>query len=252
MVSVIIPVYNGEKTVARAIDSALMQETELEVLVIDDCSTDQTGTVLKQYAGNGKVRCLKNKQNAGAAESRNYGVREARGEYVAFLDADDAWMPGKLQTQLEILKKTDGVICSTARQLVCPGDSRDGQIIHVPKQITYKKLLTHNSIACSSVVLKTSVAREFPMEHAEVHEDYLTWIRLLKKYEVCYGVDQPFLLYSLSTTGKSGSKLRSAGMTFGVYRQAGLSLPKSCLCFVSYMFHGLWKYYHPEKKKKQI
>lgn len=250
MVSVIIPVYNGEKTICRAVDSALSQKVELEVLVIDDCSGDRTAEVLERYAGDERVRILKNQRNMGAAESRNHGVQKARGEYVAFLDADDAWMPGKLRAQLELLRKKNGVICSTARRLVCPGDRRDGQIIHVPGRITYRMLLSHNSIACSSVVMKTAAAREFPMEHAEVHEDYLTWLRLLKKYEVCYGVDQPFLLYTLSTTGKSGSKLHSARMTFGVYRRAGLSLPKSCLCFVSYVLHGLWKYYYPDKDGK--
>ena len=141
------------------------------------------------------------------------------------------------------------MICSTARRLCCPGSAKDGQIIHMPGRITYQELLGCNSIACSSVLMKTEVAREFPMACDAVHEDYLTWIKVLKKYGTCSGIDVPYLQYSLSTTGKSGSKLNSARMTFGVYRKAGMSLLQSCGCFIRYAFHGVWNYYGPAKRQ---
>ena len=82
-----------------------------------------------------------------------------------------------------------------------------------------------------------------------VHEDYLTWIKVLKKYGTCSGIDVPYLQYSLSTTGKSGSKLNSARMTFGVYRKAGMSFLQSCGCFIRYACHGVWNYYGPAKRQ---
>lgn len=249
MISVVIPVYNGEKTIARAIRSALAQETEKEIIVVDDCSTDDTAAVMESFAKEKQVRYCRNEKNLGVAQARNRGVMLARGEYVAFLDADDYWLEGKLAAQLEGLEKTKDVICSTARQLCCPGSPKHGQIIHVPARITYRRLLGCNSIACSSVMMKTEVAREFPMVCDHVHEDYLTWLKVLKKYHTCTGIDVPYLQYSLSDSGKSGSKLHSAKMTFGVYRKAGLSLLQSCGCFVRYALHGVWNYYGPGKRQ---
>lgn len=248
MISVVIPVFNGEKTIARAVDSALVQQVEMEVIVINDCSTDGTAQILEKYAVDSRVRLFTNSSNLGVAETRNRGVDAARGEYVAFLDADDWWEEGKLAEQESILANTGGVICSTARRLSCEGTGKDGQIIHVPAKVTYRSLLGHNSIACSSVVVRADVAREFPMAHSEIHEDYLTWLKILKKYKVCYGVDKPYLNYSLSTEGKSGSKLHSAKMTFGVYRQAGLNRVVSSVCFAAYALHGLWNYYRPVRR----
>ena len=249
MISVVIPVYNGEKTVGRAIESVLIQNAEKEILVIDDCSSDNTAKVLKPYVEKQQICYVRNEQHLGVAETRNRGVAMAKGEYVAFLDADDFWLEGKLEAQLKRLQETKDVICSTARQLCCPGSPKDGQIIHMPEQITYEELLGCNSIACSSVVMKTEVAREFPMACDSVHEDYLTWLKVLKKYRTCSGIDIPYLQYSLSTTGKSGSKLHSARMTFGVYRKAGMSFLQSCGCFIRYAFHGVWNYYGPAKRQ---
>lgn len=250
MISVVIPVYNGEKTICRAIDSALAQQTDTEILVIDDCSVDHTMAVLQPYIQKGQIRCYQNTENSGVAASRNRGVSLARGEYIAFLDADDAWQSGKLNAQLERLDKTGCVICSTARRLICPGNPKDGQVIHMPAKVTYHDLLGCNHIACSSVLVQTDVAKEFPMACDSVHEDYLTWLRILKKYRVCAGIDQPYLDYSLSTSGKSGGKLHSAAMTYGVYKKAGLSLPQCVCSFIRYAFHGIWNYYGPKKHKE--
>ena len=205
MISVVIPVFNGEKTIARAIDSALAQQVCLEVIVVDDCSTDRTAEILSAYKENDRVRLLTNPSNLGVAETRNLGIDAAKGEYVAFLDADDWWETGKLEAQQCLLERTGGVICSTARRLSCEEPGKNGQVIHVPAKVRYRSLLGHNSIACSSVVIRTDVAREFPMAHSEIHEDYLTWLKILKKYRVCYGVDVPYLNYSLSISRLASS-----------------------------------------------
>jgi glycosyltransferase involved in cell wall biosynthesis len=106
-VSVIIPVFNGEATIAAAIDSALAQEFggDLEVIVVNDGSTDATSSVLDAYRG--RVTVL-DRVNGGPASARNAGVRASRGEYVAFLDADDIWMPRKLEKTLAALDRDSG------------------------------------------------------------------------------------------------------------------------------------------------
>ena len=81
------------------------------------------------------------------------------------------------------------------------------------------------------------------MEHADSHEDYIMWLKVLRKYKKAKGINEPMLRYRLSNTGKSGSKFHSAKMTFMVYRYMGFSLLKSLLCFCNYAFHGVKKYY---------
>lgn len=242
LVSVIIPAYNCEKYIEKSIDSALVQQVPLEVIVLNDCATDGTEAVIQKYLDNPAVRYVRNEKNLGVAKTRNRGVCLANGKYVAFLDSDDWWEPGKLEKQLEMIEQEQVVLCSTGRALVNSDGSLMGKIIPVNEKITYRELLKHNCINCSSVLLLRKVALEFPMEHEDSHEDYITWLRILKKYGKACAVNEPLLKYRLSATGKSGSKLKSARMTFKVYRYMGFGLAKSMLCFCSYAVHGLWKY----------
>jgi len=103
MVSVIIPAYNAEHCIRRAIDSILAQSYEdFEVVVVDDGSTDGTAEVVKQYGE--KVKYIY-QENAGVSVARNTGVAAAKGQWVAFLDADDEWLPDKLKRQMELLAR---------------------------------------------------------------------------------------------------------------------------------------------------
>lgn len=242
LVSVIIPAYNCAATIARAVDSALAQRVPLEVLVLDDRSPDSLDEVMEGYRQIPQVRYLQNEENLGAAATRNRGVSLARGRYVAFLDADDWWAEGKLQAQLEAMEREQVVLCSTARELVTPEGALTGRVIGVREQITYRSLLLHNCINCSSVLLLREVAREFPMTHEDAHEDYITWLRILKKYDRAVAVDKPFLKYRLTATGKSGSKLQSARMTYRTYRYAGFGRMGAGVLFIAYAVNGVVKY----------
>lgn len=243
LVSVIIPAYNCAGLIPRAIDSALTQMVPLEVIVIDDGSCDNLDQVMEAYRENPALSYVKNEKNLGAAGTRNRGVSMARGKYIAFLDADDYWDKGKLEKQLAAMKEKQVVLCCTARELMTPTGELTGHVIPVKEDITYRQLLHHNSINCSSVVLRADVAREFPMCHDDSHEDYITWLRILQKYKKACGIAEPLLKYRLSNQGKSGNKLKSAKMTFRVYRYLGFGVLKSCYYFILYAFHGVWKYY---------
>ena len=256
LVSVIIPAYNSSSTLKSAIDSALAQDMhfesadrigrgsiqEMEILVIDDNSTDNPDAVMQQYESDPRVIYLHNKNRLGAAKSRNRGVLLARGKYVAFLDADDLWRPDKLKKQFGRIFESGDVLCCSARELIRPDGSRTGRVIGVKETLTYRDMLRHNQINCSSVVLLTEVARCYPMIHEDSHEDYITWMSILNRYEEVCAVNEPLLLYRLSSTGKSGGKLKSARMTYRAYRYMGFGPVKSACLFVSYAVHGVWKY----------
>ena len=242
LVSVIMPVYNGEKYIKKAVDSVFAQEVSLELLVIDDGSTDGTQEVLSAYKCREDFRYLKNKKNMGAAGSRNRGVSAARGSYIAYLDADDWWEKGKLKAQLKTLEETGCVLCSTGRELMNPDGTSTGRILPVKTIISYKELLKHNSINCSSVVIKKEAALRFPMKHDDSHEDYITWLKVLREYGPAAGINVPYLKYRLSEGGKSRNKLKSAAMTYKAYRYVGYGPFRSAVFFVSYALHGIWKY----------
>lgn len=242
-VSVIIPAYNSEKTLETAIQSALSQkEVEVEVIVVDDASKDATEQLVRKFQDDSRVVYLKNATNQGVAASRNLGVRTAKADYVAFLDSDDFWKEDKLIKQLSMMKKKKAVLCSAGRELMTPKGEKTGKIMETKEDITYKMMLHQNHINCSAVLLLRKVALEFPMEKDEVHEDYLTWLKILKKYKRACAVNEPLLVYRLSTTGKSGNKLHSAKLTYGVYRHMGFGIAKSLICFCCYAFCGVWKY----------
>lgn len=133
--------YNGSAYIGKAIESALLQGVPLEIIVIDDGSTDNLDDVLKKYADTDVIRVIHNKHNIGVARSRNRGVRAAKGEYIAFLDCDDWWEPGKLKAQLHLMKKTGCVLCATGRKLVTPDGHSTEKFIRVKEHLTYRDLL---------------------------------------------------------------------------------------------------------------
>lgn len=242
-VSVVMPVYNGAAYIGKAIDSALGQGVDIEVLIIDDQSTDGLPAVMEKYAGDDRVIWIRNEENMGVARSRNYGVQQAKGGYIAFLDADDWWAEDKLKVQLAKMEKLQAVISTTGRELMTPAGSPAGRTIPVKERITYRELLKHNSLSTSSVVVKRDVMLRYPMEHDDSHEDYITWLKIAKEYGWVLGINAPLLKYRLSEGSKSRNKWKSAAMTFKVYRYAGLNIFQSVGCFISYAVHGVLKYY---------
>ncbi|OYR53897.1 hypothetical protein DJ73_06250 [Halorubrum sp. Ea1] len=107
LVSVIIPTYNRREELERAIDSVLHQSfAEFELIVVDDNSMDDTTNLVKGYEDN-RIRYFRHKQNEGVSQARNTGIQHAKGEYIAFLDSDDEWVPEKLETQLKVIESME-------------------------------------------------------------------------------------------------------------------------------------------------
>ena len=249
MVSIIIPVYNAKSYICEAVASALTQETDKELIVLDDGSTDASMDVLERWleghadlVADTKVIVQKNQKNAGVAQTRNKGVRLASGEYIAFLDADDRFANGKLQKQIAKLKETGADLCNTARRLIRADGTETETVIHTPEVITLSQLEHSNRINCSSVLVRRETALRFPMAHSDAHEDYLTWLYMLQNGVTMVGIDEPLLEYRLSESGKSRNKWKSAKMTYHTYRYAGYSRMKSVRLLVCYMINGVKKY----------
>lgn len=241
-VSVVVPAYNCSGTIKSSVDSVLAQSIPTKVIVVDDCSSDNTLEVLSCYTGDPRVNIVRNESNLGVAASRNKGVVMAEGKYVAFIDSDDMWLPDKLEKQLELVKKTGAVLCSTARELISEDGKRTGRIIEVPERVTYSKLLRGNVINCSSVLIDREVALKYPMGNDDIHEDYICWLQILRDYAFAVAVNEPLLLYRQMKHSKSGSKLSSAKKTFAVYRKVGYGFFRSCIYFICYAVNGVIKY----------
>lgn len=239
IVSVIIPAYNCAGTIRQAVDSALNQDVPTEVIVIDDASQDELAALLAPYLSAGMIRILQNKENQGVAKSRNRGVQEARGEYVAFLDGDDWWEAETLGRRLKALEKSGASLCCTAREIHRSDGASTGKYRRVKSRITYRQMLYHNSIACSSVVMRTETARKYPMEREDSHEDYIAWLKILRGEGPACGVNQPWLHYRLSPEGKSSNKWRAAGMRYQAYRHVGIGPVRSAFYFVCYAVNGI-------------
>lgn len=188
MISVIIPTYNREKTIERAITSVLKQTYgDLELIVVDDCSTDDTKKVVESI-GDDRVRYIRLEKNSGACVARNRGICEARGEYVAFQDSDDEWLPEKLEIQLKALTENnaDFVFCSMIRknyadkEEIYPdlGDSRF---------LSHEECLTRSLASTQTFFCKTSVAKDVKFdEKFFCMQDYDFCIRVSERYSVYY------------------------------------------------------------------
>ncbi|MCR4842732.1 MAG: glycosyltransferase [Eubacterium sp.] len=247
-VSVIMAVRDGARYLEDALDSVFIQRLpkgkRLEVIFIDDASSDGTGDIAERYAEkyDGVITVIHNEVNLGVAASRNMGIKMARGKYIAFLDGDDVWHKDKLKVQLEMLEETGCVMSATSRVNADESGCITGGVFKIPNRVSYRRLLKSNTIACSSVLALAGPVKEFGMEHDELHEDYILWLKILQKYGPCAGVTEPYVTCRLVGGGRSREKLNSASRRFKVYRLMGLNLAASVFYFCCYAVTGVCKY----------
>lgn len=242
LVSVVMPAYNCEKYIGQAIRSVLEQTVSLELIIVEDKSGDGTEAVICEFLDDERVIYISNDVNSGVAASRNKGINLARGKYIAFLDSDDYWTSDKLERQVTFMEKGNKVLSSTGRELIDENGVSTGRVIGIPDVICYKDLLKGNVLNTSGVMVLASVAKKYKMVQDHLHEDYIMWLSILKEYKVAYGINEPMLKYRVMKGTKSGNKLKSAKMTFGVYRYIGLNLPVAIYYFCHYAINGVRKY----------
>ena len=245
-VSVVMPAYNAEKYIKAAVQSVLNQTwTEFELLVIDDGSRDSTVEIVKGLmAEDHRIRLLENPENAGVSASRNLGVQQARGEWIAFLDSDDLWREDKLERQFSLGGLTGVDLIYSAAQCI----SEEGYVLdrefQVPVCVDYQSILRKNDLICSSVLLRRELALRFPFPVDQtLHEDYICWTNVLKNGCRAAGVPLPLVLYRIRKGSKSYNKIRSAGMMLRSYQFLELPISTRAVCFFHYALHGLSRHF---------
>lgn len=192
-VSVVIPAYNSETTLLRALDSVAAQTLRPDqVLVVDDASSDSTGLVATGYRGL-PVNVISLQSNVGASGARNRGVREASSDLIAFLDADDEWLPTKLEKQVQlILANQNSTFCSCRSHLISPGGKDKGDIYRGQEVTTgpdaWKALLQDNFVTTPSVLVwrRHLLALGGFDETLKIAEDQDMWIRLAERGGLSY------------------------------------------------------------------
>jgi len=210
LVSVIIPTYNRGWILKETINSVLAQDfTDFELIVVDDGSTDNTQDILSSYK---EDIIVLQQQNKGVSSARNRGIVSASGQFIAFLDSDDLWLPKKLSTQVDFFNTNpDALICQTEEKWI-----RNG--IRVNPKKRHKKLsgniFEHSLYLClvspSAVIIRRSLFEKAGMfdETLPACEDYDMWLRISCRYPV-YLIDAPLII---KRGGHADQLSRSSGL----------------------------------------
>ena len=248
LVSIVIPVYNAKKYLKESIDSVINQTyKKWELILINDASTDNSKNIINNYLSNKKIKLINLEKNSGVSIARNTGVLNSKGKYIAFLDSDDIWDPKKLQKQMELIKNKDANFTYTGVTYINEDGKNNSFIFEVPEKTCYKKLLKQNIIACSSVLIKKDFLLENKMPGDYMHEDYATWLSILKKEKNAYGINEPLLIYRISSNSKSGNKFRAFKMNWNTYRYLKLNVFQSIYYMSYYVIRNLKKYHRIKK-----
>lgn len=241
-----MPAFNADHYIEEAIQSVISQTINTwELIIIDDCSTDRTSEIARNYATiHSNIRYYNNPQNLGVAESRNRGISLSTGEWIAFLDSDDCWHPQKLESQLSYAKKHGVDFVFTGSSFINENSEPLNYYLSVPTTVCYRELLKQNIISCSSVLIQRELILQYPMKQAsKMHEDFAVWLQILRDKNRCaYGIDKPLLIYRISSTSKSGNKIKAGIMTYQVYRYLDIHTIPALYYWICYTIRSLKKY----------
>lgn len=248
LVSVIITSFNSEDYIVEAIDSVLSQTYEnIELIVVDDCSTDSTKSICLSYEHLLKFVSL-TENSGGPAKPRNTGVKEATGKYVAFLDADDIWVPEKIKVQMSIVTKFGARFVSSSmnrfRHSICE-NLKTSNLSCVVEKISFEKNLKKNQVNLSSVIIEKSLVSEVKFNELESHvavEDYDLWLRILKKGINCFKVNAKLVNYRMNPEGISRNKLKHSIKVFRLVRSYNPSFTSVLINYLYYVIISFKRY----------
>ncbi|MBE1161969.1 glycosyltransferase family 2 protein [Dyella acidiphila] len=243
LVSVIMPVYNAEAWLQRAVDSVLAQShARLELITVDDGSSDRSPGMLGAYAvADARVRVLTQSRNGGVANARNAGIAAARGNYISFLDADDWWHPAKLERQLASMRGS-GALISYGTYWRVAEDGRVLSQVTPPPQVTWQDMLASNFIGNLTGMYARDLG-DVPFQRIG-HEDYVFWLEQVRRAGKAVRVEspEPLAWYLVRERSLSANKLRAASWQWDIYRSvAKLGLMQSAFCMARYARHAMLK-----------
>lgn len=244
MISIVTPVYNAAAFIRETMEMVREQDyTDWELILVDDCSKDNSLEVIENYLKekpDERIRLIKKEKNEGAALTRNFGIREAKGRYIAFLDADDIWMKKKLQTQMEFMERTNAGFVFSAYEFGDEEAVGTGRIVHVPECLTYKKALSRTVIFTTTVLLDTEkISKDLIYMPNVPSEDSATWWQILRAGHVARGIDEVLAIYRRPGKSLSSNKLKAIQRIWYLYRKVEkLPLHTSCFAFVGWAYRA--------------
>ena len=245
IVSIVTPCYNAAAYIAMTIESVLSQSfSDWEMIIVDDCSSDGTADIIRSYiAKDSRIRYYKTAHPSGSPSlPRNIGIDNAKGKYIAFLDADDVWMPDKLQKELEFLEINGYDLAYSYYEKMDWEGRRHNRIIKTRSTTSYSDLLKSNSIPClTSIVSKEAVGdtrfKQIPQE------DFCFWLDILKKGYAAHNLCEVTALYREAKTSRSANKLDMFRGYWNVIRNhQNIRLLPAFYYMITYTIMGFAKY----------
>ncbi len=239
-VSIITPAYNSEPYIEETINSVIRQtHSNWELLIVDDASSDNTLQIALKYAQDYKnIKVFDNASNQGAAFSRNVGIKEATGDFIAFLDADDLWKPTKLQKQIEFMlaKKCD--VSFSSYDLMDENGSLLNKTIKALPKLSYKKFLKCNYIGNLTGMYNVQALGKIYAPDLLKRQDWLLWLSAVKKSKTdALGISEPLGIYRVRKNSISSNKWNLLKYNYLVYKKGlGFSSLKSGVFLMKFLF----------------
>lgn len=221
LVSVIMPAYNSEDFIAEAIRSVIEQSYHnWELLVIDDYSVDSTREIIQELSRkDDRIRLLSNTTNKGTHHSRNKGIKEAAGDFIAFLDADDLWKPEKLYMQLKLLQKEDIAACFSSYELISENGTELGKKVEALPVLNYKKLLKANYVGNLTGIYSLKKLKKIYCPEIRKRQDWALWLRVIENGGPMEGIQESLAIYRIRKNSISTNKLEMLRYNFTIYHQ---------------------------------
>lgn len=220
-VSVITPVYNVEKYIGKTLESVFAQTyKDIEIVLVDDCSKDNSAQIIAGYKEKHlEIIYYLQPKNMGAGAARNKALELASGQYVAFLDSDDLWLPEKTERQLNLMKEKKSPFSYAAIEMM----DEEGKTIKSKRNLKetcdYKYLLHNTIIATSSVIVDRTVLGDFRMPLRRGGQDYATWLSLLRNGAVACGINETLVRYRVGSNSLSSNKFKSIKQVWEIQTQ---------------------------------
>lgn len=201
LVSIVMPSYNTSRFISKAIQSVLEQTyVNWELIIVDDCSNDNTDYIVSSYLSDGRIKYLKNSTNIGAAACRNKALREAKGKWIAFLDSDDLWLPEKLEKQIEYMESNNYHFSYTKYAEIDESGNKNGVIVTGPRKVTKSGFYNYCWPGCLTVMYDSQFVGLIQITDIKKNNDYAMWLKVCKKAD-CYFLDEELALYRKGRIG---------------------------------------------------
>ena len=208
-ISVILPNYNSEKYIKQTIQSILKQSFKAwELIIVDDCSNLKTKNILKSFKKNKKIKIFYLKKNRGAAYCRNFAIKKAQSQYLAFIDSDDVWKKNKLKKQI-LYMSSKNLDFSFTNYYAYFQKNRKLKKIKCPEIINFQKFTKNTSIGTSTMVVKRNLVKNINFSKTKICEDYFYKCLILKKIKTAYCLNDFLTIYRVRKQSLQSDSLRN-------------------------------------------